>query len=306
MPQRSRSTRPGSTSRDLLRGERVVPGRQPARPVRRGGAGAGHRGAGRTAGHPARRRPHRGAGPAPRAVQLRGRVLPAVGDRRTSALATGSVRRTRHGGRALRPRRLRGRQHDLPGHLHGVRRRPHRAPADRDVRLPPVPGVAARRAGREDQGGWPCSPRRVGGRHVALSRWDRENNAIATSADGLWWGDARTMHVPTRPWELTQTGNCGSPVETDQGWLVLTHGVRPMREYAIVALLLDLESPSRVIGALREPLISPRDDERDGYGPTSCTPAGHSCMASGSCCPTGPATPPCGSPSSTCRSSSSG
>jgi predicted GH43/DUF377 family glycosyl hydrolase len=110
-------------------------------------------------------------------------------------------------------------------------------------------------------------PRMVGGRHVALSRWDRENNAIATSADGFWWGDARTLHVPSRPWELTQTGNCGSPVETDQGWLVLTHGVGPMREYSIGALLLDLDDPSRVLGALREPLMSPRDDERDGYVP---------------------------------------
>jgi predicted GH43/DUF377 family glycosyl hydrolase len=110
-------------------------------------------------------------------------------------------------------------------------------------------------------------PRTVGGRHVALSRWDRENNAIATSPDGLSWGEPRTLHVPARAWELTQTGNCGSPVETDQGWLVLTHGVGPMREYAIGALLLDLEEPGRVIGALREPLISPREDERDGYVP---------------------------------------
>jgi predicted GH43/DUF377 family glycosyl hydrolase len=110
-------------------------------------------------------------------------------------------------------------------------------------------------------------PRTVGGRHVALSRWDRETNAIATSLDGFVWGEPRTLHVPSRAWELTQTGNCGSPVETDEGWLVLTHGVGPMREYAIGALLLDLEDPSRVIGALREPLMRPRDDERDGYVP---------------------------------------
>jgi predicted GH43/DUF377 family glycosyl hydrolase len=110
-------------------------------------------------------------------------------------------------------------------------------------------------------------PRKVGGRHVALSRWDRENNAITTSSDGCWWGNPRTLHVPNRPWELTQTGNCGSPVETDEGWLVLTHGVGPMREYSIGALLLDLEDPSRVIGALREPLMTPQQDERDGYVP---------------------------------------
>ena len=110
-------------------------------------------------------------------------------------------------------------------------------------------------------------PRRVGGRYVALSRWDRENNAIATSVDGIWWGDARTLQTPSRPWELLQLGNCGSPIETEAGWIVLTHGVGPMREYAIGALLLDLDDPSRVIGALRDPLIAPAEDERDGYVP---------------------------------------
>lgn len=110
-------------------------------------------------------------------------------------------------------------------------------------------------------------PRKVGGRYVALSRWDRENSFIATSDDGRWWGDPRTVHAPSQPWELIQTGNCGSPVETEAGWLVLTHGVGPMREYAISALLLDLDDPQRVIGGLREPLISPAADERDGYVP---------------------------------------
>jgi predicted GH43/DUF377 family glycosyl hydrolase len=110
-------------------------------------------------------------------------------------------------------------------------------------------------------------PRRVGGRYVALSRWDRENNAIATSADGVWWDDPRTLQVPSRPWELLQLGNCGSPIETDAGWVVLTHGVGPMREYSIGALLLDLDDPSRVVGALRDPLVEPAGDERDGYVP---------------------------------------
>ena len=86
-------------------------------------------------------------------------------------------------------------------------------------------------------------PRRIGGRYVALSRWDRENNAVCTSTDGRWWGDPRTLPLPSRPWSLTQTGNCGSPVETDAGWVVLTHGVGPMREYAIGAMLLDLRGP---------------------------------------------------------------
>jgi predicted GH43/DUF377 family glycosyl hydrolase len=131
----------------------------------------------------------------------------------------------------------------------------------RRFRMSQLAGPAAKNKGMA------LFPRTVGGRHVALSRWDRENNAIATSSDGFLWGQPRTLHVPTRSWELTQTGNCGSPVETDEGWLVLTHGVGPMREYAIGALLLDLEEPSRVIGALREPLMRPRDDERDGYVP---------------------------------------
>lgn len=110
-------------------------------------------------------------------------------------------------------------------------------------------------------------PRRVGGRYVALSRYDRENNALSTSADGIWWDDPRTLQTPRRPWELLQLGNCGSPLETDAGWIVLTHGVGPMREYAIGALLLDLDDPGRVLGALRDPLLAPADDERDGYVP---------------------------------------
>ena len=131
----------------------------------------------------------------------------------------------------------------------------------RRFRISQLAGPAARNKGMA------LFPRRVGGRYVALSRWDRENNAIATSVDGVWWGDARTLQTPSRPWELLQLGNCGSPVETEAGWIVLTHGVGPMREYAIGALLLDLDDPSRVLGALRDPLLVPADDERDGYVP---------------------------------------
>lgn len=121
-------------------------------------------------------------------------------------------------------------------------------------------------------------PRKVGGRYVALSRWDRENLAITTSYDGRRWEDPSMLHVPSQPWELIKTGNCGSPVETEAGWLVLTHGVGPLREYAIGALLLDPDDPHRVIGALRDPLISPAEDERDGYVPNvvySCGPLLH-------------------------------
>lgn len=110
-------------------------------------------------------------------------------------------------------------------------------------------------------------PRKIDGRYVALTRADRESTGIASSEDGLCWGEPTRVHGPAQPWELIQTGNCGSPVETEAGWIVLTHGVGPMREYAIGALLLDLEDPRRVLGSLREPLLRPTEDERDGYVP---------------------------------------
>lgn len=110
-------------------------------------------------------------------------------------------------------------------------------------------------------------PRTVGGRHLALSRWDRESCSLTASDDGYVWEPAVTIYRPTRPWELIQTGNCGSPIETAEGWLVLTHGVGPLREYAIAALLLDLDDPTVVLGALREPLLRPAEDEREGYVP---------------------------------------
>jgi predicted GH43/DUF377 family glycosyl hydrolase len=110
-------------------------------------------------------------------------------------------------------------------------------------------------------------PRRVAGRYLALSRWDRENNTIVSSFDGYHWQDTTRLQTPHQPWELIQLGNCGSPIETPQGWLVLTHGVGAMRRYSIGALLLDLDDPSLVRGRLAEPLLRPAEDERDGYVP---------------------------------------
>ena len=110
-------------------------------------------------------------------------------------------------------------------------------------------------------------PRRINGSYVALSRWDRENNAITTSSDGHTWDEPTTVQVPTQPWELIQLGNCGSPIETPAGWLVLTHGVGPMRSYAIGAVLLDLEDPTRLIARLTDPLLTPTEAEREGYVP---------------------------------------
>jgi predicted GH43/DUF377 family glycosyl hydrolase len=110
-------------------------------------------------------------------------------------------------------------------------------------------------------------PRRIGGRYAALSRADRETNAVAFSDDPHHWASASPCQGPVRPWELIQLGNCGSPIETEAGWLVLTHGVGPMRAYSIGAILLDLDDPTRLLGRLREPLLRPTPDEQDGYVP---------------------------------------
>jgi predicted GH43/DUF377 family glycosyl hydrolase len=121
-------------------------------------------------------------------------------------------------------------------------------------------------------------PRLVGGRHLALCRTDGENISLAYSTDGFRWSEPTLLYGPSRAWEVVQVGNCGPPVETERGWLVLTHGVGPMRTYAIGAILLDLDDPSRVIGSLRHPLLEPIDGERDGYVPNvvySCGPVRH-------------------------------
>jgi predicted GH43/DUF377 family glycosyl hydrolase len=110
-------------------------------------------------------------------------------------------------------------------------------------------------------------PRRIGGKYVMLSRRDRENLHLATSSEVGHWADVTALHQPTRPWELMQIGNCGSPVETAAGWLVITHGVGPMRRYVLGALLLDLDDPSQVVSHLREPLLEPEESEREGYVP---------------------------------------
>ena len=110
-------------------------------------------------------------------------------------------------------------------------------------------------------------PRRVRGRYLMLSRWDRENISLTSSPDALVWSDPVPIYRPTQPWELIQLGNCGSPIETADGWLVLTHGVGPVRTYGIGAILLDLDNPAKTIGALRQPLLTPTEAERDGYVP---------------------------------------
>ena len=110
-------------------------------------------------------------------------------------------------------------------------------------------------------------PRRIGGRYMMLSRKDRENLYLATSDDVGYWNESSELYRPSAPWELVQIGNSGSPIETEAGWLVITHGVGPMRQYALGALLLDLADPSKVIGRLDTPLLVADEDEREGYVP---------------------------------------
>jgi predicted GH43/DUF377 family glycosyl hydrolase len=110
-------------------------------------------------------------------------------------------------------------------------------------------------------------PRKINGKYVMLSRQDGVNNQIMYSDHLHFWQYSCIIQEPTEPWELIQLGNCGSPLETSQGWLVLTHGVGAMREYSIGAMLLDLDDPSRVIARLKQPLLSPHEQEREGYVP---------------------------------------
>jgi predicted GH43/DUF377 family glycosyl hydrolase len=110
-------------------------------------------------------------------------------------------------------------------------------------------------------------PRKIGGRYAMLSRQDNENIYLMFSDNVHFWNECKVLLRPAFPWELVQMGNCGSPIETAAGWLVLSHGVGAMRQYCIGAFLLDLADPSKVIGRLREPLIKPNESEREGYVP---------------------------------------
>jgi predicted GH43/DUF377 family glycosyl hydrolase len=110
-------------------------------------------------------------------------------------------------------------------------------------------------------------PRKIDGWYMMISRVDNENLYLMQSKNVRFWNDAEKLQEPTHPWEFIQIGNCGSPLETEAGWLLLTHGVGPMRRYCIGAALLDLDDPTRVIGHLKEPLLVPNEKEREGYVP---------------------------------------
>lgn len=110
-------------------------------------------------------------------------------------------------------------------------------------------------------------PRKINGRYAMLARHDNESIYLGYSDNHHFWNESKLLFKPEQAWELIQIGNCGSPIETEAGWLVLSHGVGPMRKYCIGAFLLDLDDPCKVIGRLNEPLMQPNADERKGYVP---------------------------------------
>jgi predicted GH43/DUF377 family glycosyl hydrolase len=131
----------------------------------------------------------------------------------------------------------------------------------RSFRISTLNGAAAQNKGMA------LFPRRIDGKYVMLSRKDRENLHIGASDNVRFWDGVTELYKGRNPWELLQIGNCGSPLETSAGWLVLTHGAGPMRQYALGALLLDRDDPRKIIGSLREPLLSADETEREGYVP---------------------------------------
>jgi predicted GH43/DUF377 family glycosyl hydrolase len=128
-------------------------------------------------------------------------------------------------------------------------------------RMTPLGGSAARNKGMA------LFPRKIDGRYAMIGRQDNENLYLIYSDDLYTWDGGRSILQPEHPWEFVQIGNCGSPIELDDCWLLLTHGVGPVRKYAIGAVLLDKNDPSIVLGRSREPLVRPEPTEREGYVP---------------------------------------
>ena len=128
-------------------------------------------------------------------------------------------------------------------------------------RMTPLQGSAARNKGMG------LFPRKIGDRYAMIGRQDNENLYLIYSDDLYTWDGGQMIMGPKFPWEFVQMGNCGSPIELDEGWLLLTHGVGPVRKYAIGAALLDKEDPSRVLARSKEPLVRPEPSEREGYVP---------------------------------------
>ncbi len=110
-------------------------------------------------------------------------------------------------------------------------------------------------------------PRKINGQYVMISRIDGVNNYIMFSDDLYLWETAMLLQEPAFPWEFVQIGNAGSPIETPAGWLIITHGVGPMRKYCLGACLMDLNDPTKELGRLKKPLLMPEEEERYGYVP---------------------------------------
>jgi predicted GH43/DUF377 family glycosyl hydrolase len=128
-------------------------------------------------------------------------------------------------------------------------------------RMSPLRGAASQNKGMA------LFPRKIDGRYAMIARQDNENLYLVYSDDLHTWETGAVVLKPAMPWEFLQIGNCGSPIELDEGWLLLTHGVGPVRKYSIGAVLLDRVDPSKVIARLREPLLGPEPAEREGYVP---------------------------------------
>jgi predicted GH43/DUF377 family glycosyl hydrolase len=131
----------------------------------------------------------------------------------------------------------------------------------RFFRMTPLGGSAARNKGMA------LFPRKIDGRYAMIGRQDNENLYLIYSDDLYTWDGGQSILQPEYPWEFVQIGNCGSPIELDDCWLLLTHGVGPVRKYSIGAVLLDKNDPSKVLGRSREPLVRPDPTEREGYVP---------------------------------------
>jgi predicted GH43/DUF377 family glycosyl hydrolase len=131
----------------------------------------------------------------------------------------------------------------------------------RTFRMTPLKGTATRNKGMG------LFPRRLDGRYAMIGRQDNENLHLIYSDDLYSWDGGEAFIRPKYPWEFVQIGNCGSPIELEEGWLLLTHGVGPVRKYAIGAVLLDKNNPAKVLARSREPLVRPDATEREGYVP---------------------------------------
>jgi predicted GH43/DUF377 family glycosyl hydrolase len=128
-------------------------------------------------------------------------------------------------------------------------------------RMAPLDGTATRNKGMA------LFPRKIAGKYAMIARHDNENLYLIYSDDLYTWNGGEPILRPQYPWEFVQIGNCGSPIELDEGWLLLTHGVGPVRRYSIGAVLLDKEDPSKLLARSREPLVRPEASDREGYVP---------------------------------------